>query len=279
MAKIGQYNMMQVDKLVDFGLYFMDELDGDILLPKRYIPEGTAVGDWLKVFIYLDSEDRIIATTETALAEVDQYACLEVAAVNNVGAFLNWGLPKDLLLPYREQKGEPKVGQKVFVFVYFDKESERIVASMRYEKFMSGEEKTFEERQEVELRIAEKTPMGFKAIIDNCTMGLVYENEIFTPIKVGDVVPGYIFKMREDGKIDLILQKPGAEKADSLGGLIIQKLKESNGFLPVHDKTDPELIKKMFGSSKKTFKKALGGLYRNQEISIAADGIYLQGEE
>ncbi|MDA8895901.1 S1-like domain-containing RNA-binding protein [Bacteroidia bacterium] len=279
MAEIGQYNLIKVSRMVDFGLFLDDEEDGDILLPKRYIPAGTKVGDMLKVFVYLDSEDRIIATTETPKAQAEQFACLDVIEVNRVGAFLDWGLPKDVLLPFREQKKEPKVGDKVFVFIYFDRASDRIVASQRYEKFLSNEEKELEERQEVELIIAQKTPLGFKVIIEQCYIGLIYDNEIFSAIKVGDTTKGYISKIREDGKIDVALQKGGAEKATDLSGIILEKLRENKGFLAVHDKTDPDLIKKMFAVSKKTFKKALGTLYRNQEITISEDGIYLSEED
>ena len=277
MLQIGKYNDLTVVKAVDFGLYLDGgEAYGEVLIPGRYVPEGTAPGDSLHVFIYMDSEDRIIATTEKPAATVGEFAVLKVVSVNKVGAFLDWGLPKDVLLPFREQKGKLMEGDEVLVYLYYDKGSRRIAASSRYEKFLGHEQKDFQPLQEVELLIAEKTDMGYKAIIDGSAIGVLYHNEIYSPVKVGDRVQGYINKVREDDKIDLYLQKPGFEKIDDLGREIIERLKAApKGFLPFTDKSSSEDIMREFHASKKTFKKSIGQLYKFRKISITDEGIKL----
>ena len=273
MVKIGKYNKLTIFREVDFGIYFHDEKLGDILMPKRYLPEKWLVGDELEVFIYLDSEDRLIATTEKPFAEVDEFATLEVVATTQVGAFLNWGLMKDLLVPFREQKKRMNVGEKHLVYIYLDPETNRIVASSKIDHFVDNLPVDYETGEEVDLIIAEKTDLGFKAIIDNSHFGMLYKNEVFQTLSIGQRLKAYIGKVREDEKIDLVLQKPGYEKMEGLAQEILDKLKASGGYLAVGDKSSPEEIYRIFKISKKNFKKALGTLYKNRLIIIEEEGI------
>ncbi|HBL77927.1 MAG: GntR family transcriptional regulator [Bacteroidetes bacterium GWF2_42_66] len=275
MVKIGKHNKLAIVREVDFGIYFHDEKLGDILMPKRYLPESFAVGDELEVFVYLDSEDRLVATTEKPFAEVDEFATLEVIATTAVGAFLNWGLVKDLLVPFREQKKRMNVGEKHLVFIYLDPETNRIVASSKIDKFVDNLPVDYEVGEEVDLIVAEKTDLGYKAIIDNSHFGMLYKNEIFQTLTIGQKLKGFIGKVREDEKVDLVLQKPGYEKMEGLAQEILEKLKAENGFLPVGDKSSPEVIYDQFKISKKNFKKGIGTLYKNRLIIIEDEGIRL----
>ncbi|MDX9881810.1 MAG: S1-like domain-containing RNA-binding protein [Prolixibacteraceae bacterium] len=273
MVNIGRHNKLTIVREVDFGVYFHDEKLGDILLPKRYLPERWAVGDEVEVFVYLDSEDRLIATTEKPFAEVGEFAALEVVAVTGVGAFLQWGLMKDLLVPFREQKIRMNVGEKHLVYIYLDLETNRIVASSKINRFVGNLPVDYEPGEEVDLIIAEKTGMGYKAIIDNSHFGMLYKNEVFQSLEIGQRLKGYIVKVRDDEKIDLGLQKPGYEKMEGLAKEVMEKLKACNGFLPLGDKSDPELIYAQLQISKKNFKKAIGTLYKNRLIVIEDEGI------
>lgn len=279
MIQIGKYNTLVIDREVDFGVYLHDAESGDILLPKRYLPAEYAIGNELEVFVYLDSEDRLIATTEKPYATVDEFAMLDVVAVNNAGAFMNWGLMKDLLVPYREQKEKMETGSRYLVYVYLDPETNRIVASSRLDRFVDNLPVDYEEGEEVDLIIAGKTDLGYKAIIDNSHFGVIYHNEVFQTLAIGEKLKGYIGKIRPDEKIDLLLQKPGYEKIEGQAGIILEKLKECNGFLAVGDKSEPELIYRMFGMSKKNFKSAIGSLYKQRLISIEAQAIRLTKQD
>ncbi len=275
MVKIGKHNKLTIVRKVDFGIYFHDEQAGDILMPAKYLPENWEIGDELEVFVYLDSEDRLIATTEKPFAETDEFATLEVVATTAVGAFLNWGLVKDLLVPFREQKIRMKVGAKYLVFIYIDLETNRIVASSKIDRFVDNLPVDYEPGEEVDLIVAEKTDLGYKAIIDNSHFGMLYENEVFQKLEIGQKLKGFIGKVREDEKIDLVLQKPGYEKMEGLAYEILEKLKADNGFLPLGDKSAPELIYEQLKISKKNFKKAIGTLYKNRLIVIEENGIRL----
>lgn len=268
-------NQLEVVKEVDFGVYLDGGEHGEILLPKRYVPENCKPGDVLDVFIYLDSEDRLVATNEKPFAMVGEFATLKVVSTTPVGAFMDWGLPKDLMVPFREQQFPMEEGRNYLVFLYVDDESQRIAASSKLDKFVDNLPVDYEEGEEVNLIIAGKTDLGYKAIIDNSHWGLLFKNEIFQPLKIGDKMPGYIKNIREDEKIDLMLQKPGYEKIDSIAQSVLDKLKAAGNFMPANDKTDPTLISKMFGISKKNFKKAIGSLYKQRLITIEEDGIRL----
>ncbi|MBI5538493.1 MAG: GntR family transcriptional regulator [Bacteroidia bacterium] len=275
MAEIGKLNSLRVVKEVDFGLYLDGGEHGEILLPKRYVPENAKPEDILEVFIYLDSEDRVIATTETPHIMVGEFACLKAVAITSMGAFLDWGLMKDLFVPFREQKQKMEEGKWYVVTVYLDYDSKRLVASAKIEKFLDNLPPEYDAGEEVDLLISGETDLGFNAIINNKHLGVLYKNEVFQPLKKGDRIKGYIKKIREDEKIDLILQKPGYQKVDNISMRIVDVLKEHKGFIAITDKSDPDTIYNLFGVSKKTFKKAIGSLYKFRVISIEDKGIRL----
>ncbi len=277
MAAIGRYNSLQVTKYTDFGLYLDGGADGEILLPKRYIPKGETleVGDWLNVFVYLDSEDRLIATTQKPKVQVGGFASLKVVEINRVGLFLDWGLPKDLLLPHSEEKRPLQVGDYCVVYVYLDQRTRRITATARLDRHLDKTPVRYETGQEVDLLVVEKTDMGFKAIINNEHWGLIHNNEVFKFLRGGMRERGFIREVRADGKISLSLQPLGREAASSLSEQILAKLREAGGQLPLSDKSSPEQISSLFGVSKGNFKKAIGGLYKQGLIVIEADRIRL----
>ena len=273
--KLGKYNQLEVVKEVDFGVYLNGDEDGEILLPKRYVPEGTKPGDILNVFIYLDMEERLVATTLQPYVQVGEFACLEVAWVNQFGAFLNWGLMKDLFVPFREQKMKMQKGKRYVVYMHLDEESYRIVASAKIEHFLSTEKPDYQPGQEVEVLVWQRTELGYKVIVENKFSGMLYHNEIFQPLEVGMRLTAFIKQVRPDGKIDLVLQKAGARKVDDFSEVLWQYIKDNDGFTPLNDKTDAEVIYHTFGVSKKTFKKAVGDLYKKRRIVLKGDGIHL----
>jgi predicted RNA-binding protein (virulence factor B family) len=274
MISIGKKNRLRIVKEVDFGIYLDGEDMGEILLPLRYLPETYEIDDMLDVFIYLDSEDRIIASTEEPYAEAGSFAFLKVVDVNEIGAFLDWGLPKDLFVPFREQKEKMLKGKSYVVFIYIDN-SNRIAASSNLDRFANTDASCFEDNQEVRLLICDQTDMGYKAVINNSHMGVLYSNEIFQKIAIGDQVKGFIKKIRDDGKIDLSLERPGPAKVINLSREIFNLLTEQGGLLSVTDKSPAEEIHALLGVSKKTYKKALGSLYKKRLITIEKDGIKL----
>ncbi|WP_297329323.1 S1-like domain-containing RNA-binding protein [uncultured Bacteroides sp.] len=273
--ELGKHNTLKVVKEVDFGMYLDGGEEGEILLPARYVPEDCQLGDELSVFIYLDNEERLVATTLTPLVEIGQFACLEVAWVNQYGAFLNWGLMKDLFVPFREQKMKMQVGKSYVVYAYLDDESYRIVASAKVDRYLSKEIATYEAGQEVNVLIWQKTDLGFKAIIENKHSGLLYDSEIFQPLRTGMTVKAYVKQVREDGKIDLILQKTGKDKVDDFSTTLLEHIRENGGKTSFNDKSPAEEIYDAFGVSKKTFKKAVGDLYKKHLILLQDDGIVL----
>lgn len=274
-VKLGEYNTLEVVKTVDFGIFLDGGNEGEILLPAAYVPEGVKVGDQLEVFLYLDSEERLIATTQKPLAKVGDFACLEVAWVNQFGAFLKWGLMKDLFVPFREQKQRMTVGNRYVVYVMVDEESYRIMATAKVEKHLSKDKAPYASGDEVDILVWEKTDLGYKVIVDNKYAGLVYSSEIFTDIETGMKMKAYIKQVREDGKIDVALQKSGFTHAVEVSDVILGKLKDAGGRLPFNDKTSAEDIYSAFGVSKKVFKKAIGTLYKSRQIVITDEGIML----
>ena len=277
MAEIGKINHLYVVKEVDFGIYLDGGDLGEILMPKRYVPEGTQPEDTIEAFIYLDSEDRLVATTEKPFAMVEEFALLEVVSVTPVGAFLNWGLPKDLFVPFREQRQPMEEGKKYLVYVYLDLNSKRIAASSKIEQFLDNIPVDYDENEEVDLIIVNETDLGYNAIIDNSHLGVIFKNEVFQTLNPGDKVQGYIKKVRNDGKIDLRLDKVGYEKIASFVDRIIVELQKNNGFLPLTDKSSPEEIYKTFKISKKNFKATIGALYKKRFIELEEKGIRLLG--
>ncbi|AIS19746.1 CvfB family protein [Pseudomonas rhizosphaerae] len=277
MALVGRYNALQVVKHTDFGLYLDGGADGEILLPNRYIPKDipSEDEDWLNVFVYLDSEDKLLATTEKPKVQVGEFASLKVVEINSIGVFLDWGLPKDLLLPYSEEKRQMKAGEYCVVHVYLDKRTRRITATARLDRYLDKLPPAYQVGQEVDLLVVEETDMGFKAIIDNAHWGLIHKNEVFKFLRSGKQEKGYIKELRSDGKIALSLQPVGAQLASSLNAQILEKLRANQGTLPVSDKSDPKVISDLFGVSKGNFKKAIGALYKDGQIVIHADRIEL----
>jgi len=277
MALVGRYNSLQVVKHTNFGLYLDGAQDGEILLPNRYIPKDipSEDEDWLNVFIYMDSDDKLIATTEKPKVQVGEFASLKVVEVNSIGIFLDWGLPKDLLLPYSEEKRPLKAGDYCVVHVYLDKHTRRITATTRLDRYLDKTPANYTAGQEVDLLVAEETEMGFKAIINNRHWGLIHKNEVFKFLRSGKQEKGFIKEVRSDGKISLSLQPVGEQLASGLNAKIIGKLRENNGVLPVSDKSDPAVISDLFGVSKGNFKKAIGALYKQGQIVIHADRIEL----
>lgn len=273
MILTGRYNTLKVVKFVDFGVYLDGAERGEILLPARYVPEICEVGDDLEVFIYLDSEDRIIATTEKPFAQVGEFAMLRVIAVNNVGAFLDWGLMKDLLVPFREQKMDMVAGRSYLVYVYLDPDSGRIAASAKLDKFLDNVIPGYKVGEEVSVMVESESVLGYNAIINHLHRGILYHDELPGPLNKGQQMKAYIKKVREDNKIDLSLYRPGYEQVDSVSQAILDRLKEAGGYLPYTDKSDAALIFEHFAISKKVFKKAIGALYRQRRILLEENGI------
>jgi predicted RNA-binding protein (virulence factor B family) len=277
--ELGKFNQLKVVKFVDFGLYLDGGDDGEILLPLRYVPEGVKEGDVLNVFLYLDNEERLVATTQTPLVQAGEFAFLEVNWVNQYGAFLNWGLMKDLFVPFREQKMRMVQGKSYIVYCYQDKESYRLMASAKVNKFLSNEMPPYQEGQEVDILIWQKTDLGFKAIVENKFAALLYDSEIFQPLRTGMRLKAFVKQVREDGKIDLILQQAGPRKVDDFAETLLQYIRDHNGFTSFNDKSDAEEIYNTFGVSKKTFKKAVGELYKMRLISLQPNGISINIED
>ncbi|MCK9504218.1 MAG: S1-like domain-containing RNA-binding protein [Porticoccaceae bacterium] len=277
MADIGRYNRLPVVKKTDFGLYLDGGMDGDILLPNRYIPkdQGAEPGDNLLVFIYLDSEDRLIATTEKPKAQVGEFASLKVKDINRVGLFLDWGLPKDLLLPHSEIKRPLQVGDYCVAYLYLDDQTQRITATAHLDRHLDQLPASYQIGEEVQLLIAGRTDLGYKAIINGKHWGLIHNNDAFKFLRNGMREQGYIKDIRDDGKISLSLQPLGSAGRDKLQTLILEKLKDAGGTLPLSDKSPPEVISRLFGVSKGNFKKAIGALFKQGQIVIYPDKITL----
>ena len=277
--RLGKRNQLTVLREVDFGVYLDGGDIGDILLPKRYVPNECKVGDVVDVFLYLDSEERLIATTEHPLVEVGQFAFLEVKWINQFGAFLDWGLMKDLFCPFKEQKMRMQQGKKYVIYCYIDTLTSRIVASAKVEKFFSKEPPPYQVGDMVEVMIQQKTDLGFKAIVEGRYGGLIYQNELFRDIHTGDILSAYVKTIRPDGKLDITLQHQGMQHVMDFSEQLYQYLREDeNGFCPYHDKSPAEDIYSVFKVSKKTFKKAVGDLYKRNIILLKPDGLYLTDE-
>ena len=274
-VKLGKYNQLEVVKTVDFGVYLDGGDDGEILLPSRYVPEGCKPGDVLNVFIYLDNEERLVATTLEPYVQVGEFACLEVAWVNEYGAFLDWGLMKDLFVPFREQKMKMQKGHRYVVHAHVDEDSYRIMASAKVERYLSKELPEDQPGEEVEVMAWQKTDLGYKVIVDNKFGGLVYQKEIFKPLEPGMRMQAFVRQVREDGKIDLTLQKDGLQKVGDFAEILLQYIKDNGGHTSLNDKSAAEDIYDTFGVSKKTFKKAVGDLYKKRLVILVEGGIQL----
>lgn len=276
MVRIGVTNTLTVVKQVDFGVYLDGGDLGEILLPSKSVPDNCEIGQTVEVFVYLDSEDRVIATTRTPLAKVGQFASLEVVAVNNVGAFLDWGLEKDLLVPFSEQRIRLEEGKRYLVFIYIDRVDRRITASAKIDKFLDQVEPRYTAGEQVDLIMGGQTDLGFKAIINNAHWGVIYKDEVFEFLAVGSHRKGFIKRMRPDGKIDLTLTRPAAEQRDELSQKVLNELEKVGGYLTISDKSPPEVIYKKFKVSKRIYKQTIGGLFKQGLITIEAKGIRLK---
>jgi predicted RNA-binding protein (virulence factor B family) len=275
MVAIGDYNELEIIKQVDFGVYLNSE-DGEILLPTKYLPAHYQLGDLIRVFVYRDSEDRIIATTLEPKAKIGDFAALTVKETTNYGSFLEWGLEKDLFVPFSNQREKMQPGRTYIIYLYLDEKSDRIVATAKYEKYLSQDLPALTEGQEVGLLIAGFTDLGFKVIINNQYQGILYKNEVFRPLNLGEQTRGFIRKIREDHKIDVSLQKAGYDEVSDAADIVLSKLHSAGGKLNLSDKSSPEEIYDALGMSKKTFKKAIGSLYREGKITLA--DTYIQGQ-
>lgn len=273
--ELGRFNTLKIAKEVDFGLYLDGGEEGEILLPKRYVPEHYAIGDELRVFIYLDNEERLVATTQTPYVQVGGFACLEVTWVNRYGAFLDWGLMKDLFCPFREQRQRMEVGRRYVVHVHVDDDSFRIVASARLEHFLDKDAPQYEPWQEVDIMVWQRTDLGYKVIVDDRFSGLVFRDEVFRPMHMGLRLKAYVKQVRPDGKIDIALQKSGYGNVEDFAHVLLQHLRDNGGRTALGDKSPSQDIYDTFGVSKKVFKKAVGDLYKRHLIIITPDGLRL----
>lgn len=279
MIKIGKWNNLQITKELTFGIYLDGEESGEILLPKKYIQSDVQTGDFIDVFVYYDSEDRIIATTQKPFAQVGEFAFLKVVDVNSMGAFLDWGLQKDLFVPFREQKVQMTKGNSYLVYIYQDEVSQRIVASARISKYLNDDGNDYIQGDEVNFIVYKETEIGYKILIENKFLGMIFKNEIFEKIRLGQKMKGFVKEVRQDDKIDVSLKNFGSNRIDSSSKQILDLLNKRNGSLPLSDKSSPEMISKYLGMSKKTFKKSIGSLYKNHLITINKSGIRLIEKE
>ncbi|MDZ7936456.1 MAG: S1-like domain-containing RNA-binding protein [Emticicia sp.] len=275
MLHLGIKNTLRILRGTGVGMFLGDDEGNDVLLPKKYIPENAIVGNDIEVFIYRDSEDRIIATTLEPKIQLNQFACLQVKSVTGIGAFLDWGLEKDLFVPFREQNKKMEEGRWYAVYLYLDEETDRLAASCKVNRYFEKESIDLQIGQEVDLLIFEETDLGLNAVINNKYKGLIYENEIFQRIKIGTRTRGFVKNIREDNRVDLSLQQQGYANIEPNAERILEKLKSNDGFLDVTDKSDANYVMYQLEMSKKTFKKAIGALYRQKIIRIEEDGIYL----
>ena len=280
MVEIGKINTLTIKRKRDYGVHLDGGDSGDILLKKKHAPENCQPGDEVEVFVYADGENRLRATKEKPYASVGQFAKLRVVANSYAGAFLYWGLQKDLLVPKKEQHARMEKGKSYIVFVFLDEKTNRISASAKLDKFLSQEPPDYTEGEEVDLIIYDITDMGYKAIVNNAHGGMIYKNEVFQKLDTGQELKGYIKKIRGDKKIDLSLQQPGYKKVGNISQIILDKIKDNDGMIAVTDKSQPEEIYSMFGVSKKVFKQAIGALYKKRLITMDANGIkVVKGEK
>lgn len=274
MIELGKYNTLTVGREVEFGVYVTDGEGVEILMPKRYVPAGLKVGDTLKCFVYQDSEARLLATTEHPYATVGEFASLKVVAVNQVGAFADWGTSKELLIPHSEQPKDMEADRRYIIYIYIDDVSGRIAGTARVDRYLDNVPPSYEPNQEVDVLVWKPTPLGYKVIIENKHTGLIYKNQIFQPVHVGEHLRAWVKAVRDDEKIDLSLQPMGYRAViGSAEATLLRELNLNDGFLPLTDKSSPEEISEALQMSKKTFKKAVGALYKEGRISIEPDGI------
>ncbi len=279
MIELGNYNTLEIVRDTSVGLFLSSDTGAEILLPNKYVPKTYEIGNSLNVFCYLDHEERPVATTLIPFVKRNTFGFLKVVEVNKIGAFLDWGLEKHLFVPFREQRDKMKEGQWYVIYCYMDEQSFRLVGSNKIDRFLSNENLTVKPREEVDLMVTRLTDLGWEVIINDKHRGLVYSNEIFKRIAVGNKLKGYIKTIRPDNKIDISLEPIGQKILEPAAEKIYHTLKHHGGFLPLHDKSDPKEITKQLEMSKKTFKKGCGTLYKARKIDIKEDGIYLISDQ
>lgn len=273
MIKIGEYNTLEILRDTSPGLFLGDADGNDILLPNKYVPREFKIGDTLTVFCYLDSMERPVATTLKPRITKNRFAILKTVEVNEIGAFMDWGLEKHLFVPFREQAARMQEGKWYLIYCYLDDKTERLVGSSKTDRFINNEELTVEKFEEVELIVSRHTELGAEVIINNKHKGLVYNDELFEPVHLGQHLKGVIKKIRDDHKIDVTIRQIGFKNIEPNAQKILENLKSNNGFLPLHDKSDPQQIREQLKMSKRDFKKAIGTLYKKKIIEILPDGI------
>ena len=275
MIELGNYNTLKVLRSTSIGLFLGDDEGTEILLPNKYVPEDFEIDQEMEVFCYLDNAERPISTTLKPKVIRNGFAYLRVVEVGAYGAFMDWGLEKHLLVPFREQSQRMEEGNTYIVHCYMDEESMRLTGSSRVDKFLSNENVAYEQNDEVDLLVHRKTPLGWEVIVDNRYKGLIFDSDIFKPVNVGDYLKGFIKNVRDDKKLDISLQPIGSKMLEPTAKTILDKLVQNDGFLPLHDKSSPDEIMNILHMSKKAFKKGAGILYRQRKINIQEDGIYL----
>ncbi|WP_299241259.1 S1-like domain-containing RNA-binding protein [uncultured Aquimarina sp.] len=275
MLKLGTYNTLEIVRERDQGIYLSDDDGNEVLLPNKYVPDEFMIRDEIKVFLYLDHEERIVATTLEPYAVVNSFAYLKCTTVSDIGAFMDWGLEKELFIPFREQASKMRIGSWYLVYVYLDEETNRLVGSSKTNAFLDNSLVLLSAYDEVDLMASHPSPYGWNMIVNQKHLGLVYEDEIFQKITPGDQLKGFVKKVRPDGKIDLTLQRHGYRAIEPNAQQILNELNNSGGFIDLNDKSNPDDIKEVFQLSKKSFKKAIGSLYKAKKIVIEKDGIRL----
>ncbi|WP_136668208.1 S1 RNA-binding domain-containing protein [Flavobacterium sp. H122] len=274
MIEIGKFNTLKIARSTNVGLYLTDGAS-DVLLPNKYVPSEYEIDDEIEVFVYLDHEERPVATTLEPYIFLNEFALLRVNYINKFGAFMNWGMEKDLFVPFKEQARPMEEGKRYLVYMYIDEKTNRLVGSSKTNQFLDNKNITLEKGEEVDLIVSHITEVGINVIINEKHKGLLYKNEVFEDLRTGDRIIGYIKNIRPDGKIDVSRQSFGVERIDASAQKVLDELKASRGFLRLHDNSNPEDIKTILQMSKKTFKKAVGTLYKKKLIEIKEDGIYL----
>ena len=275
MIRLGEYNTLEILRETDPGLYLGDTEENVVLLPHRYKPENFNIGDMLKVFVYLDYEERPVATTLTPHVHLNDFGYLHCSDVNEFGAFMDWGVQKQLFVPFKEQARPMKVGNWYIVYLSMDEQTSRLVGSSKTNKYLNNDTVTLEKFDEIAIMVTHITDLGANVIINGKHKGLIFINDIFEDIRTGDTMKAFVKSVREDNKIDVVLQSPGYRSIEPNANFILDELKAAGGFMPLHDKSDPQAIKNELGMSKKSFKKAIGTLYKDKQIAIKPDGIEL----
>lgn len=279
MIKLGDWNELVVNRFTDHGAYLKGGEVGEILMPNAYVERGVRIGDRVTVFVYLDQEERLVATTETPLARVGQFACLTVSWVNEFGAFLDWGLMKDLFVPFREQRRKMEVGRYYIVYIYIDEASHRIVGTAKVDRYlMPAPAGAYRKGEQVALLVQGRTDLGYKVIVDHKYSGLVYHDQAYAELHTGDELTGFVSQVRRDGKVDVSLQSLGVSRFRDFADQLLDELEQAGGTLPYCDASSAEDIAERFGVSKKTFKRAVGTLYKASRIHMTDGGIALGGQ-